>query len=87
MEVEKFEQAKKIKENLERLKIRKYKLESAFNSFSLSVKIEFVHSGYVKFRKDEVWLSNENVIREMVSKELEILKESINLVEEEFNKL
>jgi hypothetical protein len=86
MEVEKFEQAKKIKENLMRLKIRKYKLESAFNSFSLSVKIEFVHSGNFK-RKDEVWLSNENVIREMISKELETLKENINLVEEEFNKL
>ena len=86
MEVEKFEQAKKIKENLMRLKIRKYKLESAFNSFSLSVKIEFVHSGNFK-RKNEVWLSNENVIREMISKELETLKENINLVEEEFNKL
>ncbi len=86
MEVEKFEQAKKIKENLERLKIRKYKLESAPNSFSLSVKIEFVHSGNFK-RKDELWLSDENVTREMISKELEILKESINLVEEEFNKL
>jgi hypothetical protein len=34
-----------------------------------------------------VWLSNENVIREMISKELETLKENINLVEEEFNKL
>jgi len=86
MEVEKFEQAKKIKENLMRLKIRKYKLESAFNSFSLSVKIEFVHSGNFK-RKDELWLSDENVIREMISKELETLKENINLVEEEFNKL
>ena len=86
MEVEKFEQAKKIKENLERLKIRKYKLESAFNSFSLSVKIEFVHSGNFK-RKDEVGLSDEKVIREMIFKELETLKENINLVEEEFNKL
>jgi hypothetical protein len=86
MEVEKFEQAKKIKENLERLKIRKYKLESAFNSFSLLTKIEFVHSGNFK-RKDEVWLSDEKVIREMISKELETLKENIKLVEEEFNKL
>jgi hypothetical protein len=86
MEVEKFEQAKKIKENLERLKIRKYKLESAFNGLDLEVKIEFIHSGMSK-RKDEVLFSDKKVIREMISKELERLKENINLVEEEFNKL
>ena len=86
MEAEKFEQAKKIKGNLDVLETQKYKLESAFNSFSLLTKIEFVHSGNFK-RKDEVWLSDEKVIREMISKELETLKENINLVEEEFNKL
>jgi hypothetical protein len=31
--------------------------------------------------------SSDLVIREMISKELETLKENINLVEEEFNKL
>ncbi len=41
MELEKFEQAKKVKENLDRLERQKHKLESALESCSLGVTIEF----------------------------------------------
>jgi hypothetical protein len=53
METEKFEQAKKVKENLDKLGRQKYKLESAFKSCALSVTIEFNRPGGF-IRKDEV---------------------------------
>ena len=53
MELEKFEQAKKVKENLDRLERQKYKLESALKSHGLEVTIEFTHPGGF-IRKDEV---------------------------------
>jgi hypothetical protein len=83
MELEKFEQAKKVKEDLDRLERQKYKLESALKSSSLGVTIEFTHSG--KFpRKDEVSFYNGEVIKEMIDRELRRLIEEIELVKEEF---
>ena len=42
MEIEKFEKAKKIKQELDRLEIQKRKLKSAFNSCSLKGTIEII---------------------------------------------
>ena len=56
MEIEKFEQAKKIKENLDKLERQKY------------------------FR-------GKDIIKEMVTKELERVTEEIELVKEEFENI
>jgi hypothetical protein len=86
MELEKFEQAKKVKENLERLKTQKHKLESALKSCSLGVTIKYTSGG--QFRTPgEVGLYNKEIIKEMISKVLEKLDEEINLVKEEFEKV
>jgi chaperonin cofactor prefoldin len=86
MELEKFEQAKKVKEDLDRLERQKYKLESALKSCGLSVTIGFTHSG--KFnRKGEVSFYNKEIIKEMVTKELDRLNEQMVTVKEEFEKL
>jgi hypothetical protein len=86
MELEKFEQAKKVKENLERLKTQKHKLESALKSCSLGVTIKYMSGG--QFRTPgEVGLYDKEIIKEMISKVLEKLDEEINLVKEEFEKV
>ena len=86
MELEKFEQAKKVKEDLDRLERQKYKLESALKSCSLGVTIGFTHSGTFK-RKDDVSVYNKEVIKEMVSKELNRLNGEIDLVKKEFENI
>jgi hypothetical protein len=87
MELEKFEQAKKVKENLDRLERQKRKLELALESCSLNVTIEFSPSKAFLTRKDDVSIYNKEVIREMISKELEGLNDQIELVKEEFEKV
>ena len=86
MELEKFEQAKKVKENLDRLERQKYKLESALKSCGLSATIGFTHSGGFN-RKGEVSFYNKEIIKEMVSKELDRVNEEIDLVKKEFEKV
>ena len=83
MELEKFEQAKKVKENLDRLERQKYKLEAALKSCGLSVTIGFTHSGGFN-RKGEVSFYNKEIIKEMVSKELDRVNEEIDSVKKEF---
>ena len=86
MEIEKFEQAKKIKGDLDRLEIQKYKLESALKCCSLGVKIEYSTGGHFP-SKQEVFLNNRDLIKEMITKELDRLNEEIDLVKEEFENL
>jgi hypothetical protein len=87
MELEKFEQATKVKEDLDRLERQKRKLESALESCSLNLKIEFSPSKAFLTRKEEVTIYNREVIREIISKELERLNGEIVLVKEEFEKV
>jgi hypothetical protein len=84
MELEKFEQAKKVKEDLDRLERQKYKLESALQSCSLNVEIEYNPSKAFITRKDTVKIFNRDVIKEMVSKELDRVNDEIELVKKEF---
>jgi hypothetical protein len=86
MELEKFEQAKKIKEDLDRLERQKRKLESALKSCSLGVTIGYSTGGAFP-RKDEVSLYNKDVIKEMISKELERLNGEIDSVKKEFENI
>jgi len=86
MEIEKFEQAKKVKEDIDRLERQKYKLESALKCCSLGVKIEYSMGGHFP-SKQEVSLNNRDLIKEMITKELDRLNEEIDLVKEEFERL
>ena len=86
MEVEKFEQAKKVKETLDRLETQKSKLEYALKCCSLGATISYTRGG--EFRsKGEVNIYNTGSIREMLTKELERLKEEMDLVKEEFENI
>jgi hypothetical protein len=87
MELEKFEQATKVKEDLDRLERQKRKLESALESYSLNVTIEFSPSKAFLTRKEEVTIYNREVIREMISKELKRLESEIELIKEEFERI
>jgi len=83
MEIEKFEQAKKIKENIDRLETQKYKLESALKSCGVGVTIGYTRGGSFP-SKQEVSVYNKELIKEMITKELDRLKEEIELVKKEF---
>ena len=86
MELEKFEKAKKIKENLDRLETQKSKLEYALKCCSLGATISYTRGG--EFRsKGEVNIYNTGSIREMLSKELERINEEIELVNKEFENI
>ena len=86
MEVEKFEQAKKVKETLDRLETQKSKLEYALKSCSLGATIAYSRGG--EFRsKGEINLYDTGAIREMLSKELERVNEEIELVNKEFENI
>jgi hypothetical protein len=84
MELERFEQAKKIKEDLDKLERQKRKLESALESCSLNVTIEFSPSRAFLTRKDEVSIYTKDLIKELVSKELEMLNHQIEFKKEKF---
>jgi len=86
MELEKFEQAKKVKEDLDRLERQKRKLESAFKSCSLGVTIGYSTGGAFP-RKDEVSFYNKEVIKEMIARELRRLGKEIDLIKEEFENI
>jgi protein-arginine kinase activator protein McsA len=86
MEIEKFEQATKVKDKLDTLERQKRKLESALKSCSVGVTIKFTHTGAFP-RKDEVSVYTKEFIKELVSKELDRLNLEIGLVKEEFENI
>jgi protein-arginine kinase activator protein McsA len=86
MEIEKFEQATKVKDKLDTLERQKHKLESALKSCSVGVTIKFTHTGAFP-RKDEVSVYTKEFIKELVSKEIERLSLEIGLVKEEFENI
>ena len=77
-------QAKIIKEDLDKLERQKRKLESALESCSLNVTIEFSPSRAFLTRKDEVSIYTKDLIKELVSKELEMLNHQIEFKKEKF---
>jgi hypothetical protein len=86
MELEKFEQAKKIKETLDRLETQKSKLEYALKSCSLGATIAYSRGG--EFRsKGEINLYDTGAIRGMLTKELERINGEIELVNKEFENI
>ena len=85
MELEKFEQAKKVKEDLDRLERQKRKLEYALGSCRLGATISFTQGPFN--RKDEVSINSISIIKEMITKELERVVEEIELIKKEFEKI
>lgn len=83
MELEKFEEAKKIKDKLENLERQKRKLEQSLNSCSVGVTINYTTGGAFP-RKGEVGFYNKELIKEMISKQLDKVEEELVLVKEEF---
>jgi hypothetical protein len=86
MELEKFERAKKVKEDLDRLERQKYKLDEALKGCRLSVTVGFTHTGPFS-RKGEVSFFDREIIKEMISKELDRVNQEIDLVKKEFEKV
>ena len=86
MEIEKFEQAKKVKERLDSLEIQKSKLELALKSCSLGATIVYSTGGEFR-RKGEVSIWNKELIKEFISKELERLNGEILYVKKEFENI
>lgn len=86
MELNKFEEAKKIKEELDKLERQKYKMESALKSCSLGAQISFTHSGAFR-RQDEVQVFNTKIIKEMLNKELEEVNSKIEETKVSFEQL
>ena len=62
-------------------------MQLALYSCSLGVTIEFSPSKAFFTRKDEVSLYNKDVIKEMISKELERLNGEIDSVKKEFENI
>ena len=85
MELEKFEQAKKVKEDLDRLERQNRKLEYALDSCRLGATISFTQGPFI--RKDEVSINSISIIKEMITKELERVVEKIELIKKEFEKI
>ena len=86
MEVEKFEKAKKVKDDLDRLQTQKYKLEYSLKSCSLGATIAYSKGGEYR-SKGEINIYNTVAIREMLSKELERVKEEMDLVKDDFKNI
>lgn len=85
MELEKFEEAKKVKEKLDSLGRQKRKLESTLKACKMEVIVAFTYGAFL--RKDQVNIMDEEIVNEMINKELERVTKEIELVEKEFESL
>lgn len=85
MELEKFEEAKKVKEDLDRLERQKRKLESALKACKMEVIVAFTHGAFM--RKDQVNIMDDEIVNEMLTKELERVTKEIEIIKEEFEKI
>ncbi len=85
MEIEKFEEAKKLKEQLDRLKLQKRKLDEALTSCSLGVHVSYKVGPFN--RNGEINIYNTELIKEMLEKELDGINEELVDMEIKFEKL
>lgn len=85
MELEKFEEAKKIKEDLDKFESQKHKLEWALKSCSLSATIGYSVGSMGK--KGELYISDKQLIKEMLNKELDNVNQKIEETKILFEKL
>jgi hypothetical protein len=84
MDIEKFEEAKKIKEHIDILKRRKYGLELAIKSNSLSVQVSYKED---YDRPALLYIHDRNFIKEMMEKELDSVNQELLEKQEKFEKL
>jgi len=85
MEIEKFEEAKKLKEQVDRLKLQKRKLDEALTSCSLGVHVSYKVGPFN--RNGEINIYNTELIKEMLEKELDGINEELVDMEIKFEKL
>ena len=85
MEIEKFEEAKKLKEQLDRLKLQKRKLNEALTTCSLGVQVTYKFGPFN--RECEINISNTELIKEMLEKELDGINKELVDMEIKFEKL
>ena len=85
MEIEKFEEAKKLKEQLDRLKLQKRKLDEALTSCSLGAHVSYKVGSFN--RNGEINIYNTELIKEMLEKELDGINEELVDMEIKFEKL
>ena len=85
MEIEKFEEAKKLKEQVDRLKLQKRKLNEALTTCSLGVQVAYK---FGPFDRDcEININNTVLIKEMLEKELDGINKELVDMEIKFEKL
>ena len=85
MKIEKFEEAKKLKEQLDRLKLQKRKLDEALTSCSLGVRVAYKVGSFN--REGEINIYNTELIKEMLEKELDGINKELVDMEIKFEKL
>ena len=85
MEIEKFEEAKKLKEQVDRLKLQKRKLNEALTTCSLEVQVAYKFGPFN--RECEINISNTELIKEMLEKELDGINNELVDMEIKFEKL
>ena len=86
MTTQKFEEIKKLKEELDRLNRQKNKLEQALKSCRVEVNIKYNKVGAFP-RNDEVMVYNSDFIKEMIVNVLDELNVKIELKQNEFEGL
>lgn len=85
MELNKFEEAKKIKEELDRLKLQKRKLNEALISCSLGVQVSYKVGAFN--RDGDINIYNTKLIKEMLEKELDSVNQKIVETTETFENI
>ena len=85
MEIEKFEEAKKLKEQLDRLKLQKRKLDEALTSCSLGVQVDYKVGPFN--RSGEINIYNTKIIKEMLEKELDGINKELDDMESKFERI
>lgn len=85
MELNKFEEAKKIKEELDRLERQKRKLNEVLISCSLGVQVSYKVG--VFNRDGDVNIYNTKIIKEMLEKELDSVNQKIVETAETFENI
>jgi uncharacterized Fe-S cluster-containing protein len=86
MDEVKFNEAKSLQENIDKLKRREKQLKDALKSSSISAVLTYYTTGSF-FKKSEVSLSNKEGLHDIINKELSSIILGIADLEKEFKNL
>ena len=85
MELEKFEEAKILKEHIDKVQNKKRKLESALKSCSLNVIVTSRVGPHGRI--EEVHIHDTNLIKEMLKKEIENINQELLETQNKFEEI